>query len=284
MDFISEKLTEYISENSNEEPKILARLNQETHQKILKPRMLSGHIQGRLLSMISKMNSPSSILEIGTFTGYSALCLAKGLAPSGFLHTIESRLEDAQTANNYFKQSKYANQIKLHIGDAKEIIPTLQGMFDLVFIDADKTGYIEYYEMVVPLLAKGGVIIADNVLFHGEVLEENISGKIFMPKENFNNRCFIFVHGDGDMGIDAWGFYRPYFEEFSQRGRCSLSWEKPLDRKSQTMEERAQEVDAAVNFLNHAYNLEKIIVIGWSQSAWVMPYIKQKNIDGIIQI
>jgi predicted O-methyltransferase YrrM len=102
------------------------------------------------------------------------------------LHTIESRLEDAQTANNYFEQSKYANQIKLHIGDAKEIIPTLHGMFDFVFIDADKTGYIEYYEMVVPLLAKGGVIIADNVLFHGEVLEDTITGKNAVAIHAFN--------------------------------------------------------------------------------------------------
>jgi predicted O-methyltransferase YrrM len=132
------------------------------------------------------MKKPMHILEIGTFTGYSALCLAKGLDPSGVLHTIESRLEDAQTASNYFSQSKYANQIKLHIGDAKEIIPTLQGMFDLVFIDADKTGYIEYYEMMVPLLAKGGVIIADNVLFHGEVLEDTISGKNAVAIHAFN--------------------------------------------------------------------------------------------------
>ena len=112
--------------------------------------------------------------------------MAKGLAPSGFLHTIESRLEDAQTASNYFEQSKYADQIKLHIGDAKEIVPTLSLAWDIVFIDADKTGYIEYYEMVVPMLAKGGVIIADNVLFHGEVLSETISGKNAVAIHAFN--------------------------------------------------------------------------------------------------
>jgi predicted O-methyltransferase YrrM len=158
----------------------------ETRATHPKAHMLSGEVQGQFLSMLSCMKKPMHILEIGTFTGYSALCLAKGLDPSGVLHTIESRLEDAQTASNYFSQSKYANQIKLHIGDAKEIIPTLQGMFDLVFIDADKTGYIEYYEMMVPLLAKGGVIIADNVLFHGEVLEDTISGKNAVAIHAFN--------------------------------------------------------------------------------------------------
>ena len=158
----------------------------ETRATHPKAHMLSGEVQGQFLSMLSCMKKPMHILEIGTFTGYSALCLAKGLDPSGVLHTIESRLEDAQTASNYFSQSKYANQIKLHIGDAKEIIPTLHGMFDLVFIDADKTGYIEYYEMMVPLLAKGGVIIADNVLFHGEVLEDTISGKNAVAIHAFN--------------------------------------------------------------------------------------------------
>jgi predicted O-methyltransferase YrrM len=158
----------------------------ETRATHPKAHMLSGEVQGQFLSMLSCIKKPIHILEIGTFTGYSALCLAKGLAPSGVLHTIESRLEDAQTASNYFGQSKYANQIKLHIGDAKEIIPTLHGMFDFVFIDADKTGYIEYYEMMVPLLAKGGVIIADNVLFHGEVLEDTITGKNAVAIHAFN--------------------------------------------------------------------------------------------------
>jgi predicted O-methyltransferase YrrM len=126
------------------------------------------------------------ILEIGTFTGYSALCLAKGLDPNGKLHTIENRTEDAQTAHHYFTQSNYAHQIELHIGDAKEIIPTLSQHFDLIFIDADKTGYIEYYEMVVPKLAKGGIIIADNVLFHGEVLDNPIAGKNAIAIHAFN--------------------------------------------------------------------------------------------------
>ena len=186
MHFISQELEDYIENHSEKEPDLLAALNKETYQKILLPRMLSGHFQGRVLSMLSKLIRPVNILEIGTFTGYSALCLAKGLAPSGLLHTIESRLEDAQTAKNYFEQSNYANQIELHIGDAKEIIPSLSNVFDLVFIDADKTGYIEYYEMVMPKLNKGGVIIADNVLFHGEVLEDTISGKNAVAIHAFN--------------------------------------------------------------------------------------------------
>ena len=132
------------------------------------------------------MKKPIHILEIGTFTGYSALCLAKGLDEAGKLHTIENRIEDAQTANGYFNQSKYAHQIKLHIGDAKEIIPSLPHIWDMVFIDANKTGYIEYYEMVLPKLAPGGIIIADNVLFHGEVLENTISGKNAIAIHAFN--------------------------------------------------------------------------------------------------
>lgn len=158
----------------------------ETRAAHPKAHMLSGEVQGQFLSMLSYIKKPTQILEIGTFTGFSALCLAKGLAANGLLHTIESRLADAQTANNYFEQSKYAHQIKLHIGDAKEIIPTLPHAFDLVFIDADKTGYIEYYEMVLPKLAKSGIIIVDNVLFHGEVLEQPISGKNASAIHAFN--------------------------------------------------------------------------------------------------
>ena len=126
------------------------------------------------------------ILEIGTFTGYSALCLAKGVAENGKLHTIENRIEDAEKAARYFKNSQDNHKIELHIGDAKQVIPTLNCAWDMVFIDADKTSYIEYYEMVVPLLAKGGIIIADNVLFHGEVLEDNISGKNAIAIHAFN--------------------------------------------------------------------------------------------------
>ena len=171
MDFISEKLTEYISENSNEEPKILAKLNQETHQKILKPRMLSGHIQGRLLSMISKMNSPSSILEIGTFTGYGTLCLAEGLKEDGKIFTIDQNEELLKIQSKYFEESGKRNKIIQLTGNAKEILDDLNETFDLVFIDADKENYIEYFKLVSERLNNNGIIISDNVLWSGKVLD-----------------------------------------------------------------------------------------------------------------
>jgi predicted O-methyltransferase YrrM len=171
MDFISEKLTEYISENSNKEPKILARLNQETHQKILKPRMLSGHIQGRLLSMISKMKSPSSILEIGTFTGYGTLCLAEGLKEDGKIFTIDQNEELLKIQNKYFDESGKRNKIIQLTGNAKEILNDLNETFDLVFIDADKENYIEYFKLVSERLNNNGIIISDNVLWSGKVLD-----------------------------------------------------------------------------------------------------------------
>ena len=171
MDFISEKLTEYISENSNKEPKILARLNQETHQKILKPRMLSGHIQGRLLSMISKMKSPSSILEIGTFTGYGTICLAEGLKKDGKIFTIDQNEELLKIQNKYFDESGKRNKIIQLTGNAKEILNDLNETFDLVFIDADKENYIEYFKLVSERLNNNGIIISDNVLWSGKVLD-----------------------------------------------------------------------------------------------------------------
>jgi predicted O-methyltransferase YrrM len=186
MNFIDPLAEQYADKYSDKLDDLLKEIVDFTVATHPKSHMLSGAVQGKFIEMVATMVKPSRVLEIGTFTGFSALCLAKGLAPSGFLHTIESRLEDAQTANNYFEQSKYANQIKLHIGDAKEIIPTLQIAFDLVFIDADKTGYIEYYELVLPKLAAGGIILADNVLFHGEVLAENISGKNAKAIQAFN--------------------------------------------------------------------------------------------------
>ncbi|MBI3882803.1 MAG: O-methyltransferase [Sphingobacteriales bacterium] len=148
--------------------------------------MLSGHVQGKLLETISCLLQPKRILEIGTFTGFSALCLAKGLQPDGELHTLELRAEDAATALQYFDQSAAKDKIKLHIGDARQIIPTLKETWDIVFIDADKTGYIEYYELILPSVKTNGIIIADNVLFHGAVLEENISGKNAKAIHAFN--------------------------------------------------------------------------------------------------
>lgn len=148
--------------------------------------MISGHVQGQFLSLISKIIQPSRILEIGTFTGFSALCLAEGLKENGLLYTLELRDADADTAQGYFNRSKYNNNIKLVRGNAVELIPGLNEEWDLVFIDADKTGYINYYELVVPCLKQGGIILADNVLFHGEVLSEPLKGKNAIAIAAFN--------------------------------------------------------------------------------------------------
>jgi predicted O-methyltransferase YrrM len=174
MDFISEKLTEYISKNSNIEPEILARLNQETHQKILKPRMLSGHIQGRFLSMLSKMKSPSTILEIGTYTGYGTLCLLEGLKEDGKIFTIDRNEELLKIQNKYFEESGERDKIIQLTGNAKEILNDLNETYDLVFIDADKENYIEYFKQVSERLNKNGIIISDNVLWSGKVLDSSL--------------------------------------------------------------------------------------------------------------
>ena len=174
MDFISEKLTEYISKNSNIEPEILARLNQETHQKILKPRMLSGHIQGRFLSMLSKMKSPSTILEIGTYTGYGTLCLLEGLKEDGKIFTIDQNEELLKIQNKYFEESGERDKIIQLTGNAKEILNDLDETYDLVFIDADKENYIEYFKQVSERLNKNGIIISDNVLWSGKVLDSSL--------------------------------------------------------------------------------------------------------------
>ena len=174
MDFISEKLTEYISNNSNIEPEILARLNQETHQKILKPRMLSGHIQGRFLSMLSKMKSPSTILEIGTYTGYGTLCLIEGLKENGKIFTIDRNEELLKIQNKYFEESGKRDKIIQLTGNAKEILNDLNETYDLVFIDADKENYIEYFNQVSERLNKNGIIISDNVLWSGKVLDSSL--------------------------------------------------------------------------------------------------------------
>tara|TARA_B100001094_G_scaffold72964_1_gene69244 strand:+ start:178 stop:819 length:642 start_codon:yes stop_codon:yes gene_type:complete len=174
MDFISKKLIEYISKNSNIEPEILARLNQETHQKILKPRMLSGHIQGRFLSMLSKMKSPSTILEIGTYTGYGTLCLSEGLKEDGKIFTIDRNEELLKIQNKYFEESGKRDKIIQLTGNAKEILNDLNETYDLVFIDADKENYIEYFKQVSERLNKNGIIISDNVLWSGKVLDSSL--------------------------------------------------------------------------------------------------------------
>lgn len=171
MHFISEELEDYAALHSENEPELLAALNRETHQKILQPRMLSGHFQGRVLSMISKLVNPKHILEIGTYTGYAALCLAEGLADHGTLDTIDNNEELYDFQKKYFELSQSKNQITQHLGNALDIIPSLNKKFDLVFIDADKENYINYFEMVVPMMNKGGIILSDNVLWSGKVLE-----------------------------------------------------------------------------------------------------------------
>lgn len=172
MHFISEDLENYVANHSENEPELLASLNKETHQKILQPRMLSGHFQGRVLSILSKLIRPKNILEIGTYTGYAALCLAEGLTEDGELDTIDNNEELFDFQKKYFDQSPWANQMHQHLGNALDIIPTLNKKFDLVFIDADKENYINYFHMIVPLMNKGGVILSDNVLWSGKVLEE----------------------------------------------------------------------------------------------------------------
>lgn len=172
MHFISEELEQYIEKHSATEPEILQQLTKETYQKILLPRMLSGHFQGRVLSMLSKILNPKHILELGTYTGYATLCLAEGLKSDGTIDTIDinEELEDIQ--HKYFGASEFKDQIIQHIGNALDIVPTLNKKFDLVFIDADKENYINYWNLIVPMMNKGGIILSDNVLWSGKVLEE----------------------------------------------------------------------------------------------------------------
>jgi caffeoyl-CoA O-methyltransferase len=172
MEFIDKKLANYSEQHTTAETKLLTELNRDTYANVLAPRMLSGHIQGRLLSLFSKMIQPSSILEIGTYTGYSALCLAEGLKPGGVLHTIDINEELETRIRKFINASPYAENIKLHIGNALEIIPTLDYLFDLVFIDADKENYSAYYDLLIDKLPTGAIIIADNVLWSGKVLDE----------------------------------------------------------------------------------------------------------------
>lgn len=171
MHFISEELENYVANHSQDEPELLAKLNRETYQKVLQPRMLSGHFQGRVLSMLAKIIHPEHILEIGTYTGYATLCMAEGLAQNGTIDTIDINEELAEFQKKYFDASEWKNQIFQHIGNALEIIPTLNKKFDLVFIDADKENYIHYFHLIVPMMRKGGIILSDNVLWSGKVIE-----------------------------------------------------------------------------------------------------------------
>jgi len=172
MHFLSDELDQYVTQHSQDEPELLAKLNKETHQKILQPRMLSGHFQGRVLSMLSKIIHPKTILEIGTYTGYATLCLAEGLASNGTIDTIDVNEELVDFQRKYFALSPFSRQIFQHLGSGLDIIPNLNKKYDLVFIDADKENYIHYFHLIVPLMNPGGIILSDNVLWSGKVLEE----------------------------------------------------------------------------------------------------------------
>jgi caffeoyl-CoA O-methyltransferase len=184
MHFIPEKLDDYVVKHSEDEPALLKALTRETYQKILQPRMLSGHYQGRVLSMLSKLIRPKVILELGTFTGYSALCLAEGLDKNGIIHTIDINEELVDFQRSYFDKSEYGSQIIQHLGSAIDIIPTLDTTFDLVFMDADKPNYITYFHQIIDKLNPGGVILSDNVLWSGKVIEklnpQDVSTKIVL--------------------------------------------------------------------------------------------------------
>jgi predicted O-methyltransferase YrrM len=172
MDFLPEKIDAYVIGHSQQEPPLLKELSRETWQKVLNPRMLSGTFQGRVLSMLSKLIRPKTVLEIGTYTGYSALCLAEGLAEKGVIHTIDKNEELSNIQQKYFNKSVYKDQIKQYTGNALEIIPTIKEKFDLVFIDADKCNYVNYFHLIIEKMNKGGVILSDNVLWSGKVVEE----------------------------------------------------------------------------------------------------------------
>jgi len=171
MHFLPDKIDDYVVKHSEDEPELLQQLNRETNQKILQPRMLSGHYQGRVLSMISKLINPKNILEIGTYTGYSAICLAEGLQKNGELHTIDINEELFDFQRKYFDKSGFGKQIHQHLGDALDIIPKLKKTFDLVFIDADKENYTNYFHAIINNMNQGGIILSDNVLWSGKVLE-----------------------------------------------------------------------------------------------------------------
>lgn len=192
MEFIPQEIDRYCCTHSEDENDLLKRINRETHVEVLQPRMLSGHFQGRVLSMLSKMIQPKRILEIGTYTGYSALCLAEGLAADGKLVTIDVNEELVNRVKGYFNVSEYAKQIEYILSPALEVIPTLKEEWDLVFIDADKQSYIAYYELVLPLVKPGGYIILDNVLWSGKVADPEKNDKDTILLRELNT----IIHAD----------------------------------------------------------------------------------------
>ena len=172
MHFLSEELENYAAQHTEDEPLLLKELNKRTHLNVLQPRMISGHFQGRFLSLLSKMVQPRTILEIGTYTGYATLCLAEGLHLEGVLHTIDIKEELTDLQREFFDRSGYGSQIVQHLGKAADIIPSLNTTFDLVFIDADKQNYAHYFDLVIEKMTRGGIILSDNVLWSGKVVEE----------------------------------------------------------------------------------------------------------------
>lgn len=194
MEFIEKNLADYCENHTSPESELLSNLNRDTHLKVVSPRMLSGHLQGRFLSLISKLQKPQLIVEIGTYTGYSALCLAEGLTESGKLISIDVNEETSSYAQSFIDKSDYKNQIELVVADAKDFIHTISNPIDLVFIDADKKNYLAYYHLIIEKLNTGGIIIADNVLW---------SGKITMPESEMDRETLAlhefnkFVQNDG---------------------------------------------------------------------------------------
>jgi caffeoyl-CoA O-methyltransferase len=173
MNFISDQLQQYIDDHSMEESDLLKALDRETHQKVLQPRMLSGSYQGRLLALLAKMIGPKKILEVGTYTGYATLCMAEGLTTGGSIDTIDHNEELADMQRRYFDQSPYGSQIVQHLGEANDILKTLAGPYDLVFLDADKENYPHYFDLIIDKLETGGILLSDNVLWSGKVLEKS---------------------------------------------------------------------------------------------------------------
>lgn len=208
---ITQEIEEYCEAHSTPEPELLYRLNRETNLKVMNPRMLSGHIQGMFLTSLVRMMQPKAVLEIGTYTGYATLCMTEGLPDDGIVDTIEIDVELEDIIRKYFSQYSKREKINLYIGDAVEVIPTLDKTYDLVFMDADKEEYIRYYELVLPKVRKGGYILADNVLWSGKVLQEVKSGDKDTPAiRQFNDyvlqdervRNFLLPLRDGIMVIE----------------------------------------------------------------------------------
>ncbi len=189
MEFIDPAIEEYARLFSDSESDLLKELDRETHAMILQPRMLSGHLQGRFLSFISKILRPNLILEIGTYTGYSALCLAEGLRPEGKIITLDVNEELEKFTRSFFDRSDFAPQIDYRIADAKNEIPTIAGPFDLVFIDADKRNYALYFELVIQKMNAGGIILVDNVLWSGKIVDEKAQDKSTQALRDFNQKC-----------------------------------------------------------------------------------------------